>query len=267
MTSVPPVPAPPRRSYRHGDLRQALLDAGVALAREGGPQAVVLREATRRAGVVPNAAYRHFANHQALLEAVRVQALAMLARAIEAQLAAAQRVRDPQRRARAVLRAMGLGYLGFARAQPGLFRTAFAARAFGLAEPATADMAPRGASGLDPYELLGSALDGLVAAGLLPAAQRPGAEFMAWSAVHGMALLMLDGPLRELDEAAFLCLAERLVAMVEQGLTAPIGIRHRPVPQEAPQRAPQDAPREAPQELRQAGDEAAPSLIAQVRLA
>ena len=54
-----------RRSYRHGDLRRALLDAGVALAREGGPDAVVLREATRRAGVVPNAAYRHFAGRQA----------------------------------------------------------------------------------------------------------------------------------------------------------------------------------------------------------
>ena len=45
-----------RSTYRHGDLRRALLDAGIALAREGGPEAIVLREATRRAGVVPNAA-------------------------------------------------------------------------------------------------------------------------------------------------------------------------------------------------------------------
>ena len=52
----------PRATYRHGDLRQALLDAGLAMAREGGPDAVVLREATRRAGVSPNAAYRHFAD-------------------------------------------------------------------------------------------------------------------------------------------------------------------------------------------------------------
>lgn len=212
--------APVRRSYRHGDLRRALLEAGVLLAREGGPQAVVLREATRRAGVVPNAAYRHFASHQALLEAVRAEALAMLARAIEAQLAAAHRLRDPQRRARAALRGVGLGYLGFARQEPGLFRTAFAARAFELAEFAPQDMAPRGASGLDPFQLLGSALDGLVAAGLLSARRRPDAEFMAWSAVHGMAVLMLDGPLRGASEAACRRLAERLVAMVEQGLLA-----------------------------------------------
>ncbi|TFI49649.1 TetR/AcrR family transcriptional regulator, partial [Diaphorobacter sp. DS2] len=70
--------SPARATYRHGDLKRALLDAGVALAREGGPAAVVLREATRRAGVVPNAAYRHFQNHQALLEAVRAEALSEL---------------------------------------------------------------------------------------------------------------------------------------------------------------------------------------------
>lgn len=57
----------PRSTYRHGDLRRALLDAGIELARSGGPDAVVLREATRRAGVAPNAAYRHFASREALL--------------------------------------------------------------------------------------------------------------------------------------------------------------------------------------------------------
>lgn len=53
---IPPV----RGTYRHGNLRRALLDAGIVLARTGGPAAVTLREATRRAGVVPNAVYRHF---------------------------------------------------------------------------------------------------------------------------------------------------------------------------------------------------------------
>ncbi|MBS0318482.1 MAG: TetR family transcriptional regulator, partial [Proteobacteria bacterium] len=117
--------SPARRTYRHGDLRNALLDAGVALAREGGPGAIVLREATRRAGVVPNAAYRHFASHHALLDAVRAAALALLAREIEAEVAVARRLRDPRRRARAAFRGVGLGYLRFARQEPGLFRTAF----------------------------------------------------------------------------------------------------------------------------------------------
>jgi len=212
--------APARRTYRHGDLRRALLDAGIALAREGGPQAIVLREATRRAGVVPNAAYRHFASHQALFEAVRAEAIARLARAIEARIHSTHRRRDPRQRARAAFRGVGLGYVGFARAEPGLFRTAFTARAFGLTEFAPEDMAPRGVGGLDPFQLLGSTLDDLVATGLLAPKQREGAEFMAWSAVHGLALLMLDGPLRGQDDAACRKYTERLVTMVEQGLLA-----------------------------------------------
>jgi hypothetical protein len=46
-----------RDTYRHGDLRRALVEAGAEMAREGGPDAVVLREATRRAGEAPSAAY------------------------------------------------------------------------------------------------------------------------------------------------------------------------------------------------------------------
>ena len=82
-----PARAAARSTYRHGDLRRALLDAGIELARQGGPDAVVLREATRRAGVAPNAAYRHFANRDDLLGAVRAAAVAAAARFMEAELA------------------------------------------------------------------------------------------------------------------------------------------------------------------------------------
>ncbi|MBA3704019.1 MAG: TetR family transcriptional regulator, partial [Rubrobacteraceae bacterium] len=64
MTSTGTGP-PKRVTYRHGDLRRALLEAGTELARGGGPEAVVLREATRRVGVAPSAAYRHFADRRA----------------------------------------------------------------------------------------------------------------------------------------------------------------------------------------------------------
>src|SRR6195256_2223509 len=96
---------PARRTYHHGDLRRTLLDAGVALARDGGPDAVVLREATRRAGVVPNAAYRHFASRQELLQAVRAAALSALAVAMETELAKLSRGRRPADFARASLQA------------------------------------------------------------------------------------------------------------------------------------------------------------------
>ena len=214
--TTPPSPVPPVRStYRHGDLRRALLDAGVELARRGGPEAVVLREATRRAGVVPNAAYRHFASRQALLSAVRAAALSAAARAMEAELAAVPRVGSPAEIARASVRAIGAGYLRFAQEQTGLFRTAFGAPL--ELEDAPAD-AKGGASGLNPFELLGAALDQLVAAGALAPERRPGAEFLAWSAVHGLALLIIDGPLRGVPREQTDPLGRRLLEMVEKGL-------------------------------------------------
>src|SRR5688572_18885367 len=116
---------PARTTYRHGDLRRALLEAGIALAQAGGPDAVVLREATRRAGVVPNAAYRHFASRLDLLGAVRMAGLSRLAQSMEAQLSALSAKLAPAELARASLRAVGLGYLDFALNETGLFRTIF----------------------------------------------------------------------------------------------------------------------------------------------
>src|ERR687893_1691822 len=87
--------SPKRGTYRHGDLRRALVEAGTEMAREGGPDAVVLREATRRAGVAPSAAYRHFADRQELLDAVCSAAQAALAMAIETELTRVPRDGDP----------------------------------------------------------------------------------------------------------------------------------------------------------------------------
>lgn len=201
-----------RRAYHHGDLRRALLEAGIALAREGGPEAVVLREATRRAGVVPNAAYRHFASRDALLQAVRAAALAALAVAMEKELARARKQSDV---ARASLRGIGIAYLRFAAREPGLFRTAFTV----AGEPETAgEPGWAGRSGLNPFQLLGAALDQMVATGALPAKRRPGAEYLAWSAVHGLAMLVLEGPLRRMTRKDIQEIGRRVVEMVEKGL-------------------------------------------------
>ena len=118
MTSAGTGPAK-RGTYRHGDLRRALVEAGTELAREGGPQAVVLREATRRVGVVPSAAYRHFEDRRALLDAVCSAAQAALAVAVEKELAELAGDGKPAELARARLRGVGTGYLRFARAEPG----------------------------------------------------------------------------------------------------------------------------------------------------
>ena len=215
MTSAP-QPAAARSTYRHGDLRRALLEAGIELARSGGPDAVVLREATRRAGVAPNAAYRHFASRQALLQAVRAAALSAVAEAMEAELASLPPGLPPADFARASVRAVGTGYLRFARTETGLFRTAFAASEVLL--QATPELPTAGPGGLNPFELLGSALDRLVAAGVLPPERRPGAEFLAWSAVHGLAMLVIDGPLGPVVGPQMAQVGQRLLDMVEKGL-------------------------------------------------
>ncbi|MGJ7493926.1 TetR/AcrR family transcriptional regulator [Variovorax sp. RT4R15] len=215
--SFSPTPPPARSSYRHGDLRRALLDAGIELARGGGPDAVVLREATRRAGVVPNAAYRHFASRLDLLREVRAAALAAVALSMETELAAAPAGGSPAEVARAGLRAIGTGYMRFARQETGLFRTAFFAEPEVLGALA-AGPAAGGASGLNPFELLGAALDRMADAGVLPGERRPGAEFIAWAAVHGLAMLMIDGPLRGIPGEQVEALGQRLLDMVEKGL-------------------------------------------------
>jgi AcrR family transcriptional regulator len=215
MHQIPATPQPPRSTYRHGDLRRALVAAGMELARAGGPDAVTLREATRRAGVVPNAAYRHFASRQEFLQAVRAAALSAVAVAMEtvgATLPSEQTLTDY---ARARLRAVGIGYLGFARTEPGLFRTAFATPGQ-LEGVSAADQA--GNSGLNPFQLLGVALDAMVAAGVLPPERRSGAEFLAWSAVHGLAMLVLEGPLSQMEPSRIDAIIPRLLEMVEQGL-------------------------------------------------
>src|SRR5690242_2928199 len=90
------------RPYHHGRLRESLVDAGYELARVSGPEAVVLRAVTRAAGVSHNAAYRHFEDHQQLLNAVADRCMGELADLMR-RGAARVRERDPRRRAAAEL--------------------------------------------------------------------------------------------------------------------------------------------------------------------
>ena len=200
-----------RKSYHHGALHSALVEASVALAREGGPDRVILREAARAAGVSHSAAYRHFADREALLAEVSRYARGELAAEMRRRVA---RAKGPRQR----LRAIGTAYIDYALKEPGLFRAAF------TSHPATSPVAERDQAdagspgdGPDPFEILGEALDQCVAAGLLNPNRRPGAEIGVWSAVHGLAGLLLDGPLPR--TAAGIEFARRQVMeLIERGL-------------------------------------------------
>src|SRR5246127_275711 len=186
LASMSPASADPerRKSYHHGALNSALVEASIALAREGGPLPVILREAGRVAGVAHSAAYRHFADREALLAEVSRHARSELAAEMRRRVA---RAKGPRQR----LRAVGMAYIDFALAEPGLFRTAF------TSHPATSPVADQDRAdagspvdGADPFDILGEVLDQCEAAGLLNPRRRPGAEIAAWSAVHGLANLL-----------------------------------------------------------------------------
>jgi AcrR family transcriptional regulator len=207
------LPRPSRRRPA-GQVRNALIAAGLELARAGGPDAVVLREATRRVGVVPNAAYRHFADRDALLAEVCVAAMDELAARMQEQVAAVPDGSDAKQSAIARLGALGGAYLDFATRETGLFETAFALpRHLEYAAGNTAD-----GHGPTPFQLLSSALDELVTAGVLPANRRPDAEYSVWSSVHGMAVLITQGPLREMPAQFVRHLTDQLFGFITRGV-------------------------------------------------
>jgi AcrR family transcriptional regulator len=195
-----------RRGPRpRGAIRPALVEAGVALARSGGPDAVVLREVTRTVGVVPNTAYRHFADRDALLAAVSDEAVGELAQRMAARMSEVRAGSHTPTGARLRLRAVGQAYLEFARTEPGLFDTAFAATDRHPPSP--------GAGEPGPLHHLQSALDNLVAAGLLSPDRRPNIEYPTWATVHGLAVL-LRGPLSSLTDREKMRLAAQTLAFI-----------------------------------------------------
>jgi AcrR family transcriptional regulator len=209
------VATTPGRPYHHGNLRQALIEAGLELARRGGPEAVVVREASRRVGVSHNAAYRHFPDRESLLAAVAEQAMVQLADLMRTLIErSAQGASSPLAGARARLRATGRAYVEFALSEPGLFRTAFSAAAHAPV-PAPEDE-PRAMLGA--FSLLARALDELDAAGGIAAGRRPYAEHAAWSAVHGFSTLALDGPLRAMPQDERERALERVFEVIQDGL-------------------------------------------------
>jgi AcrR family transcriptional regulator len=164
------MPAEPTRPYHHGDLRPALLRAAVEVIGQAGPAAMSLREVARRAGVTHAAAAYHFGDKAGLLTAVAAQGYGILT----------EELRSTRDAGRGFLEG-GVTYVRFAvshRAhfevmyQPGLYRRD--------------DAEVREARAAAAELLYGTATPdpGQLAAGVA-----------AWSLVHGLAMLWLNGNL------------------------------------------------------------------------
>ena len=190
-----------RKSYHHGDLRNALLKAALALVRDRRSTHFTLHDVTERVGVTQSAIYRHFADLDDLLSTLCRNGFDAFA---EAQHQATAGNTDPWQRLRALVRA----HLRFAISNPDYFRIMFDS---GLANR------PENIAQAQPtFQLLVDTITEIDGT-----AEHAFERAVAiWAAGHGLAALMLSGQLGGIlnkpDRAARL--EETVTALIEQGL-------------------------------------------------
>jgi AcrR family transcriptional regulator len=185
-----------KTGYHHGNLREELVTAALAIIARKGSDALTLREVANRLGVSQTALYRHFAGKEELRAAVAADGFTSLHRAIEEETAAA----GPDVRGR--YRAIGLAYIRFALAHPAHFAIMYGPRSEGLVVGQVAE------AGRAAFDLMVDAVVACQRAGKAPRGDPRRVAVEAWSLAHGLATLYLHGMLprrlgvRELREAA-----------------------------------------------------------------
>ncbi len=169
-----------RKSYHHGNLREALLEASIRLIAEVGPTAFTLREVARRAGVSHNAPYRHFRDKEDLLGAVANEGFKELTQAMLDE-AALKSNRDALYR----LRGAGLAYVKFALRRPEHFAVMFDAPIAKVDDPEAGEVPKRAFDTLLNFVKVCQDERQLIAGDPLELA------FLSWSIVHGIAKLAI----------------------------------------------------------------------------
>ncbi len=172
-----------RLAYHHGNLQDALVTAGLEVLRSRDSDDISLREVARTVGVSATSVYRHFPNKQALIDALCIKGCEMLAAVQRKAMASAGG-------GQAGFDASGLAYVRFALANPTLFRL--------MTRTPPTDKGFGGNEDPAIQEVLTNA------ATLLPVGatdhQRQVRALHAWSLVHGITMLVLEGRFPDDDE-------------------------------------------------------------------
>ena len=172
-----------RKPYHHGDLRGALLQASLELLRDPASGAFTLREIARRAGVSHNAPYRHFRDKDDLLAAIAQEGFERLTAAIQS---AAGKGQTPFEQ----LQSAGIAYVEVAQAQPEHFSVMFSIDLKGH-HHSSAQAAAEKCFG-ELVKLVAASRQAPSFKNVLPET----AALVAWTQVHGIAVLALRGQLR-----------------------------------------------------------------------
>jgi AcrR family transcriptional regulator len=173
-------PGNSKDAYHHGDLRRCLLDAALTLVASHGVQGFTLREAARTAQVSHNAPYRHFPSRTHLLIELALEGQGRLLQALQQ---ATRRSSDHRER----LIRLGIAYMEFAIAHAASFRVMFSSEVAGhCTEPLAA---AQGAT----FQFFEQELQASEQAGLLRKGAVQQHALVGWSALHGAAMLVLDG--------------------------------------------------------------------------
>ncbi|MGG7646335.1 TetR/AcrR family transcriptional regulator [Rhodovulum sp. YNF3179] len=171
-----------KRGYHHGNLRQALVDATLALIEEKGPQGFTMAEAAKRAGVSAAAPYRHFKGREDLIAEAARQGFEIFADLMDYAYDSGQ----PS--ALKAFEATGRAYLAFARRYPGHYIAMFES---GISINATPDLA---LAANRAHGVLSRAAEAL--SEHIPPDRRPPASMFSahiWAMSHGVVELFARG--------------------------------------------------------------------------
>lgn len=176
-------------TYHHGNLADSLLDAVDEIASQFGLEAVTLRACAKKIGVSPSSAFRHYSDKRDLLTAFATRALRQLASELSAATEKASEVNkdtDSTTSADALV-AVGLAYISFAIDKPAFFRAMWNEETLYTNDESYVAAADK----------LGSYLKGGFADAIVDTDpdSLSSEELIAWSSVHGLANLFVDGPI------------------------------------------------------------------------